>query len=98
MEVAAPCEAGARHCVPALAGAQGQLDALLALLSAVKEGDVGAAAARTHLSRSPHGVGGAMDPVCTLRVIDASPNRDTGMVLSTETDVDPKMVKRSRCQ
>jgi hypothetical protein len=39
-----------------------QLDELFALLSAVKAGEVSEAEAITRLSRSPHGVWGAIDP------------------------------------
>jgi len=42
------------------------LDELYALLRAVKEGDVSEAEARTRLSRSPHGVWVAIDPVSKL--------------------------------
>src|SRR2546429_9260673 len=45
---------------------QVQLDALFALLSAVKDGEVSAAEAVKRLSRSPHWVWGALDPVTKL--------------------------------
>jgi IS1 family transposase/transposase-like protein len=45
---------------------QVQMDELFALLSAVKDGDVTEAEAITRLSRSPHWVWVAMDPVCKL--------------------------------
>src|SRR5262249_49247038 len=45
---------------------QGQLDELSALLRAVHDGEGGEAEARTRLSRSPHWVWGAMDPVTQL--------------------------------
>src|SRR5881409_4458394 len=45
---------------------QVQLDELYALLRAVKEGEVGEAEALTRLSRSPHWVWVAMDPVTKL--------------------------------
>ena len=45
---------------------QVQLDALFALLSAVKAGEVSEAEAITRLSRSPHWVWGALDPVTKL--------------------------------
>src|SRR5215470_2196059 len=45
---------------------QVQLDALFALLSAVKAGEVSEAEAITRLSRSPHWVWTAMDPVTKL--------------------------------
>jgi hypothetical protein len=45
---------------------QVQMDELFALLSAVKEGEVTEAEAIKRLSRSPHWVGVAMDPVCKL--------------------------------
>jgi hypothetical protein len=47
---------------------QVQLDALFALLSAVKTDEVSAAEAVERLSRSPHGVWAAIDPVTTLRL------------------------------
>jgi IS1 family transposase len=45
---------------------QVQMDELFALLSAVKDGEVSEAEAIKRLSRSPHWVWGAMDPVCKL--------------------------------
>jgi hypothetical protein len=45
---------------------QVQLDELYALLSAVKEGDVSEAEALQRLSRSPHWVWVAIDPVSKL--------------------------------
>ena len=45
---------------------QVQMDELFALLSAVKDGEVTEAEAITRLSRSPHWVWVAMDPVCKL--------------------------------
>jgi IS1 family transposase len=45
---------------------QVQLDALFALLSAVKAGEVSAAEALTRLSRTPHWVWAAIDPVTKL--------------------------------
>ena len=42
------------------------MDELFALLSAVKEGEVTEAEAIKRLSRSPHWVWVAMDPVCKL--------------------------------
>jgi len=45
---------------------QVQMDELFALLSAVKEGEVTEAQAIKRLSRSPHWVWVAMDPVCKL--------------------------------
>ena len=45
---------------------QVQLDELFALLSAVKTGEVSDAEAIQRLSRSPHGVWGALDPVTKL--------------------------------
>src|SRR3989440_1769841 len=45
---------------------QVQLDELFALLSAVKDGEVSAAEAVKRLSRSPHWVWGALDPVTKL--------------------------------
>jgi hypothetical protein len=50
---------------------QVQLDALYALLSAVKDGKVSEAEALARLSRSPHGVWTAIDPVTKLlRTLD----------------------------
>ena len=43
-----------------------QLDELYALLSAVKDGEIGEAEAITRLSRSPHWVWVAIDPVTKL--------------------------------
>jgi hypothetical protein len=55
-----------RHVLHDVRGTQGQLDELFALRSAVKDSDVSAAEAVECLSRSPHWVGGAMDPVTKL--------------------------------
>src|SRR5882762_6452531 len=54
---------------------QVQLDELFALLSAVKAGEVSEAEAITRLSRSPHGVWAAIDPVTKLRVTVAVGDR-----------------------
>lgn len=43
-----------------------QLDELFALLSAVKDGDISEAKAIKRLSRSPHWVWVAMEPMCKL--------------------------------
>ena len=48
-------------------GTQGQRDALFALLRAGRAGEVSEAEAIPRLSRSPHGVGVAMEPVATRR-------------------------------
>jgi hypothetical protein len=63
VEAAAPLEAFAHHFVHAVDGEQGQRDELCALLSAVKDGEVSERRAITRLSRSPHGLWVAMDPV-----------------------------------
>jgi hypothetical protein len=47
---------------------QVQLDALLALLNAVQAGAVSEAEAITRLSRAPHWVGAAIDPVTKVRL------------------------------
>jgi hypothetical protein len=49
--------------------AQVQMDELFALLSAVKDGEITEAQAIQHLSRSPHWVWVAMDPVAKLILI-----------------------------
>jgi hypothetical protein len=63
-EQAAACSPSFLHDVR---GTQGPLEELFALLSAVQPGEVSAAEASQRVSRSPHWVGGALDPVTTLR-------------------------------
>jgi IS1 family transposase/transposase-like protein len=66
VEAAEHLEAFSRHVVHDLDVEQVQMDELFALLSAVKDGEVTEAEAVTRLSRSPHWVWVAMDPVCKL--------------------------------
>jgi hypothetical protein len=66
VEVADHLEAFSRHVVHNLDVEQVQMDELFALLSAVKDGEVTEAQAIKRLSRSPHWVWVAMDPVCML--------------------------------
>ena len=61
-----PLKAFAQYVLHAVRVTQVQLDELYALLSAVKEGDVSEAEALKRLSRSPHGVWVAIDPVSKL--------------------------------
>ena len=71
VEVADHAMAFSRYFLHDVRVAQVQLDALFALLSAVKAGAVSEAEAITRLSRSPHWVWAAMDPVTKLlRTID----------------------------
>jgi IS1 family transposase/transposase-like protein len=65
-EAAEHLEAFSRHFVHDLDVEQGQMDELFALLSAVKDGEGSEQQAIKRLSRSPHWVWVAMDPVCTL--------------------------------
>src|SRR5262249_18183230 len=58
---------------------QVQLDELCALLSAVKTGEVSAAEAVERLSRSPHGVWAAIDPVTKLLLTVDIGNRTLAM-------------------
>ena len=67
-EAADPREAFARHVLRDLDVEPGQLDARCAGRSAVKAGEGSARPAITCLSRSPHGVWGALDPVGKRRV------------------------------
>jgi hypothetical protein len=53
VEAAEPLEACSRHFVHALDVKQGQMDALFAVLSAVKDGEVSERQAITRLARSP---------------------------------------------
>jgi IS1 family transposase/transposase-like protein len=66
VEAAEHLEAFSRYHVHDLHVEQVQMDELFALLSAVKEGEVTEALAIKRLSRSPHWVWIAMDPVCKL--------------------------------
>src|SRR5262245_8084036 len=64
VEAAEPLEAFSRHFLRDVVVEQGQRDERCALVSAVKDGAVSERQALKRLSRSPHGVWGAMDPVC----------------------------------
>jgi IS1 family transposase len=66
VETAEHLEAFSRYHLHDLHVEQVQMDELFALLSAVKEGEVTEAEAIKRLSRSPHWVWVAMDPVCKL--------------------------------
>ena len=66
VEAAEHLEAFSRHFVHDLDVEQVQMDELFALLSAVKDGEVSEQQAIKRLSRSPHWVWVAMDPVCKL--------------------------------
>jgi IS1 family transposase len=66
VEAAEHLEAFSRHFVHDLDVEQVQMDELFALLSAVKDGEVSEQQAIKRLSRSPHWVWIAMDPVCKL--------------------------------
>jgi transposase-like protein len=66
VEAAEHLEAFSRYHLRDLHVEQVQMDELFALLSAVKEGEVTEAQAVKRLSRSPHWVWVAMDPVCKL--------------------------------
>jgi IS1 family transposase/transposase-like protein len=66
VEAAEHLEAFSRYHLRDLHVEQVQMDELFALLSAVKEGEVTEAEAVKRLSRSPHWVWVAMDPVCKL--------------------------------
>src|SRR5215475_890948 len=59
-------EACSRHFLHDLDVEQGQMDELFAGLRAVKDGEISARHAIKRLSRSPHWVWVAMDPVCKL--------------------------------
>jgi hypothetical protein len=73
VEVADHATAFSRYFLHDVRVTQVQLDELFALLSAVQAGEVSAAEAITRLSRSPHGVWAAIDPVTKLRL-----TRDVG--------------------
>lgn len=66
VEAAEHLEAFSRYFLHDVDVEQGQMDELFALLSAVKDGEVTEAKAIQRLSRSPHWVWVAMDPVCKL--------------------------------
>jgi transposase-like protein len=66
IEAAEHLEAFSDHDLRDLHVEQVQMDELFALLSAVQHGEVTEAQAITRLSRSPHWVWVAMDPVCKL--------------------------------
>jgi transposase-like protein/IS1 family transposase len=66
VEAADHLEAFSRHFLHDLDVEQVQMDELFALLSAVKDGEVGEGQAIKRLSRSPNWVWVAMDPVCKL--------------------------------
>src|ERR1700752_4857783 len=66
VEVADQLQAFSRYVLHDLEVTQVQLDELFALLSAVKAGEVSDAAALQRLSRSPHWVWAAIDPVTKL--------------------------------
>jgi hypothetical protein len=66
VEAADHLEAFSHHFLRDVNVEQAQMDELFALVSAVKEGNVSEAEAITRLSRSPHWVWVAMDPVCKL--------------------------------
>jgi hypothetical protein len=69
LEVADHAAAFARHFLHDLRVTQVQLDELFALLSAVKAGEVSEAAAVRRLSRSPHWVWAAIDPLTKLLLL-----------------------------
>jgi hypothetical protein len=66
VEVAEQAAAFSQYFLHDVRVTQVQLDELFALLSAVKTGEVSEAEAITRLSRSPHGVWAAIDPVTKL--------------------------------
>jgi hypothetical protein len=66
VEAAEHLQAFLRHCLHDVYVDQVQMDELFALLSAVKDGTVTEAEAMQRLSRAPHWVWVAMDPVTKL--------------------------------
>ncbi len=66
VEAAAQLQALSQYCLHDVRVTQVQLDALSALLRAVKDGEVSEAEALARLSRSPHWVWTAVDPVTKL--------------------------------
>lgn len=79
VEAAEPLEAFSRHFLHEVYVAQGQMDELFALLSAVKAGEITATEAIQRLARSPHWVWGAMEPVCKLILTVAVGERTLAM-------------------
>jgi transposase-like protein len=79
VEAAEHLEAFSRYHLQDLHAEQVQMDELFALLSAVKEGEVTEAQAIKRLSRSPHWVWVAMDPVCKLILAVDVGNRTQAM-------------------
>jgi IS1 family transposase len=79
VEAADHLEAFSRHFLYDVHVDQIQLDELFALLSAVKDGAVSEAEALTRLSRSPHWVWTAMDPVTKLLLTIAVGDRTLAM-------------------
>jgi hypothetical protein len=66
VEAAEHLEALSRYCLHDIYVEQVQMDELFALLSTVKAGEITETEAITRLSRSPHWIWVAMDPVCKL--------------------------------
>src|SRR4029453_8464776 len=79
VEVADHATAFSRYFLHDVHVTQVQLDELFALLSAVKVGEVSEAEAITRLSRSPHGVWAAIDPVTKLLLTVAVGDRTLAM-------------------
>ena len=79
VEVAEHATAFSRYFVHDVHVTQVQLDELFALLSAVKTGEVSEAEAVERLSRSPHWVWAAIDPVTKLLVTVAAGDRTLAM-------------------
>jgi transposase-like protein/IS1 family transposase len=79
VEVADHLEAFSRHFLHDLEVEQVQMDELFALLSAVKDGEISEQQAIKRLSRSPHWVWVAMDPVCKLILAVDVGNRTLAM-------------------
>jgi IS1 family transposase len=79
VEVADHLEAFSRHFLHDLEVEQVQMDELFALLSAVKDGEISEQQAIKRLSRSPHWVWVAMDPVCKLILTVDVGNRTLAM-------------------
>jgi IS1 family transposase len=79
VEVADHATAFSRYFLHDVRVTQVQLDELFALLSAVKAGEVSEAEAITRLSRSPHWVWTAMDPVTKLLLTIAIGDRTLAM-------------------
>ena len=79
VEVADHAAAFSQYCLPDVRGTQVQLDELFALLSAVRTGAVSEAEAIQRLSRSPHWVWAAIDPVTKLLLTVADGDRTLAM-------------------